>query len=153
MNCLVYRLGSVTNKNVASSPPWEVRLTPFYQSSTSPPVFLQRLSYRLMQNTIFICLEKLLQTGNVQMWLCKCTDELERLFCSHLGSPAAILPPACPTSVCLCCAAQDRQGNLSAVRRGVGGSCFVLTEQTQTSPIQVCAEQRETANELRGIVL
>ena len=68
------------------------------------------------------CLEKLLQTVNVQMWLCRCTDALERLFVPtwafQLLPPS--LPPVCPMTVYLCYAAQkDGQGHFSPCRKSV----------------------------------
>lgn len=66
------------------------------------------------------CLEKLLQTVNVQMWPCRHTDALEGLFvptwASQLLPPS--LPSVCPAAVYLCCSAQkDGQGNFSPCRK------------------------------------
>lgn len=67
-----------------------------------------------MQNAVFICLEKLLQTGNVQMWLCKPTDELERL---SVATWAAQLPsPLLPAPQVFAFAEQPRTGRETSLR-------------------------------------
>lgn len=78
----------------------------------------------------------------MELWLCRCTDALQRLFVPTWPSqllPSSLLP-GCPW--------MDREP-----LGGKGVGCSVLPKHRQTSWVQVCAEKKEIANEWWGIGL